>query len=66
MHRVPDPADLWERVARLGFLLRRKGVNGAGIPDLLIAVTAATGDAAVFSLDAHFSRIAGVFPVSLL
>ena len=66
LHLLPEPPDLWERVARLGFRLRRAGVNGVGIADQVIAVTASANDAAILSLDAPFPLIAGVLSISLV
>lgn len=57
LHALPilgDPPDLWERVMESGFLLRRKGVNGIGIPDLLIAALALHHHLPVLSKDRHF------------
>ncbi|WP_153304550.1 hypothetical protein [Geoalkalibacter ferrihydriticus] len=36
------------------FLLRKKGVNGVGIPDLIIALIAHHHDLPVLSKDRHF------------
>jgi len=52
-----DPPDIWERVMEAGFSLRRKGVNGVGIPDLLIAAVAGFHKVPVFSKDRHFAAI---------
>ena len=57
--RLADPADLWDRVADLGYTLRRKGFE-VRIPDLAIAVVAMAHDVPVLSLDEHFETIAGV------
>jgi predicted nucleic acid-binding protein len=56
---LPDPPDLWDRVADLGYTLRRKGFD-VRIPDLAIAVVAQAHDVPLLSLDAHFEAIAGV------
>lgn len=51
---LADPPDLWHRVMEAGFALRRKGVNGIGIPDLLIAAVSQFHGIPVFSKDRHF------------
>jgi len=43
-HSCPEPPDLWDRVARLGRSLRRNGVSGVGIPDMIVGVTAVHND----------------------
>lgn len=63
---LPDPDTLWEQVARLGYDLRRSGVNGVGIPDLLVAVTAVAHRVPVLTLDADVRRIADVYPFRLV
>jgi predicted nucleic acid-binding protein len=57
---------MWEEIIRTQFRLIRKGFNGVGIPDLMIAVTAHTFDKIVFAKDSHFETIAKVFPLRLL
>lgn len=51
---LQEPADLWRQVMEAAFLLRRKGCNGIGIPDLIIAVTARSHHLPVLSKDRHF------------
>ena len=54
---LPEPDDRWSRVARLGFDLRRQGVNGVRVPDLLISVVALHADVPLLHRDAHFDAI---------
>lgn len=58
LERLPEPTDLWDRVAVLGYTLRLKGHSGIGIPDLLVAATAAYNNSPVLTLDKHFEAIA--------
>ena len=51
---LSDPAGMWDEVINAQRKLKSRGVNGVGIPDLIIAVTAMVNDAAVFSKDHHF------------
>jgi hypothetical protein len=61
------PGDsLWSKTAEAGFLLRRKGISGVGIPDLLIAVTAWDNDVGVLTLDEHFQSISQVRSLRLI
>jgi predicted nucleic acid-binding protein len=64
LHQLPDPPDLWDRVADLGYFLRRSGYE-VRIPDLLIAAVALGHDVPVFALDAHFPAIARVSELRL-
>lgn len=52
-----DPPDMWGRVMEAGFLLRRRGVNGVGIPDLIIAAVSQFHDIPIFSKDRHFAAM---------
>jgi hypothetical protein len=63
---LPDPPDLWQQVARLGFDLRRGGVDGVGVPDLLVAAAALAHDVPVLTLDRDFRRIGGIVPLRLV
>ena len=56
-HNLVPPADLWRRVARLGYDLRRQGQT-VPITDLAIAVVAMHNDAALLHRDRHFALIA--------
>ena len=60
-----EPDDVWDRVARLGYDLRRHGVNGVGIPDLLVAAAAVEHDVPVLTLDADFARVTAVCALRL-
>lgn len=54
---LSDPPDMWRRVAKAGFTLRRKGVNGVGIPDLIIAAVSQAHDVPVYSKNRHFAAM---------
>jgi len=51
---LADPVEMWDEIINAQRKLKQKGVNGAGIPDLIIAVTAMANNAEVFSKDHHF------------
>lgn len=51
---LPDSPNMWERVMESGFILHRKGVNGVGIPDCIIAAISQFHETPVFSKDRHF------------
>lgn len=62
---LPDPPDLWPRVADLRFRLARRGFQ-ASIADLVIGVVAHCHQASLFTKDAHFASIAKVLPLRLI
>ena len=64
-HACPEPPDLWDRVARLGRALRKRGASGAGIPDMIVGVTAVHNGVRLLALDRHFEDIASVIPLDL-
>ncbi|MDE2059065.1 MAG: PIN domain-containing protein [candidate division NC10 bacterium] len=60
------PASLWEEIIEVQSRLKRGGVNGISIPDLMIAVVAKANSKALFTKDHDFQRIQRVLPVELL
>jgi predicted nucleic acid-binding protein len=63
---VDAPASLWDDVMETQFRLKRKGVNGMSIPDLIIAVVALAADRAVFTKDHDFTLIRKVLPLRIV
>jgi predicted nucleic acid-binding protein len=54
--QLPVDEELWERTARLGFDLRRKGLT-IPLPDLLIAETAIAAQCELWHADQHYEAI---------
>jgi len=44
----------------------KKGINGVGIPDLIIAQNARQNDCAIYSLDRHFVLMEKVLNIEVL
>ncbi|MBI1870619.1 MAG: PIN domain-containing protein [Chlamydiae bacterium] len=63
---LEEPQGLWENMMHLQFNLHRKGIQGVGIPDLMIAVMAQTYHKVIFTRDHDFKRIRNVFPIQLM
>lgn len=61
---LPDPPDLWQRVAEARFQLARKGVQ-AHLVDLSIAITATAYGHALATRDKDFRKIAKVLLLDL-
>jgi predicted nucleic acid-binding protein len=49
----------WDQVIDLQYLCLQNGLNGVGIPDLIIVQNAMQNKAKIFSLDKHFSNMNG-------
>lgn len=61
-----EPASLWEEIIDLQFRLKRIGINGISIPDLIIAVVANANDKVIFTKDSDFQLIRRGLPIELL
>ena len=64
LEQAPVSDQTWERAARLGHQLARKG-HSVPLPDLLIAATALLHGLPLWSVDSDFKRIAAVAPLDL-
>ena len=62
--RQPMEID-WEGVVSLQTVCLRNGINGVGIPDLLIVQNALQGNLKLLSRDKHFSLISRHIPIEL-
>ena len=58
---LPD----WDEVIRLQITCLRHGVNGVGIPDLLIAQNAMQNGLELMARDGHFRQLARYAPLQL-
>ena len=61
-----EPASLWEEIMEVQFQLKRRGINGISIPDLMIAVVAKANSKVLFTKDHDFQLIQRALPVELL
>jgi len=61
---LPEPRDLWERVAEARFALARRGFQAA-IVDLVIALCALEARHTLLTRDRDFTRIRTVVPFEL-
>ncbi len=59
INQLPDPSDIWDRVAEARFNLARQGIQ-AHLADLVIAVTANVHGHSLLTRDKDFVRIAKV------
>jgi predicted nucleic acid-binding protein len=61
---LPEPANVWERVAEARFTLARRGFQAA-ILDLIIALCALEANHTLLTRDRDFTRIQTVLPFQL-
>jgi len=47
----------WDKIIDLQYLCLKNGLNGVGIPDLIIVQNAMQNPTKIFSLDKHFSNM---------
>ncbi|MBD3391884.1 MAG: PIN domain-containing protein [Chitinivibrionales bacterium] len=62
--RQPMAID-WEELIKMQTTCLSQGINGVGVPDLLIVQNAIQGDLKLLSRDKHFSLIAKHIPVAI-
>ena len=55
----------WDQIIDYQYKCIRKGVNGIGIPDLIIAQNAIQNGASIYSLDNHFFLMKSVLRLEL-
>jgi hypothetical protein len=55
----------WEQIIEFQTKCLRKGLNGIGIPDLLIAQNAKQNNAKIYSMDKHFELMKPVIKIHL-
>lgn len=55
----------WNDITTMQILCLKKGINGVGIPDLMIAQNALQSGLHLLSLDKHFELMARQLPLSL-
>ena len=56
----------WPALVYQAFLLKRKGISGIGVPDLMIAQLAIQHHKTVFTKDKDFERMAPIISLHLL
>jgi len=55
----------WQEIIRFQTQCLASGINGVGIPDLIIAQNALQNDCAIYSLDKHFQQLHRIIPIDL-
>ncbi|MFH1021481.1 MAG: PIN domain nuclease, partial [Pseudomonadota bacterium] len=55
----------WEQISEFQYKCLRSGLNGVGIPDLIIAQNAKQNDCEIYTLDNHFQQIKDILKLNL-
>lgn len=55
----------WDQLIDLQYLCLQNGLNGVGIPDLIIVQNAMQNTSNIYSLDKHFVRMSGFLKVEV-
>ncbi len=54
----------WQQLVEMQYKCISNGLNGVGIPDLIIAQNAMSHSCRVYSLDKHFDKMSKLFPLN--
>ena len=65
IHKLPLNID-WDQLTEFQIKCLRKGVNGIGIPDLMVAQNAKQNFCEIYSLDSHFQLMKDIVGFGLL
>ncbi|MCF6267305.1 MAG: PIN domain-containing protein [Desulfuromusa sp.] len=57
---------IWDQITELQYQCLKEGINGVGIPDLIIAQNAIQNRYDLYSLDKHFELMKNVFKLTLI
>jgi len=55
----------WEQISEFQYRCLKNGINGVGIPDLIIAQNAKQHDCEIYTLDSHFQRIKDILKLNV-
>ena len=64
IHSLPQQID-WDEIMEFQYRCLKKGSNGIGIPDLIIAQNARNQGCQIFTLYKHFSMLAPIIKLDL-
>ncbi len=56
----------WDEVMNYQVKCLKKGVNGVGIPDLIIAQNAKQNDCTIYSVDNHFKLLKNILNIEIM
>jgi predicted nucleic acid-binding protein len=56
----------WDQIIEFRFKCLKNGLNGIGIPDLIVAQNAKQNQCTIYSLDNHFELMKDIFKLQLM
>ncbi|MCD4708253.1 MAG: PIN domain-containing protein [Candidatus Sabulitectum sp.] len=56
---------IWDEIIEYQYMCLKKGVNGIGLPDLVIAQNAKQHHAEIYTLDSHFAMMKNILELEL-
>ena len=56
----------WKKILDYQYKCLKKGLNGIGIPDLIIAQNAIQNHCSIYSLDNHFNLVENILNIKLI
>ncbi|MEA3266074.1 MAG: PIN domain-containing protein [Candidatus Fermentibacteria bacterium] len=56
---------IWDEIIESQYMCLKKGVNGIGLPDLVIAQNARQHHAEIYTLDSHFAMMKNILELEL-
>jgi len=56
---------IWDEIIEYQYICLKKGINGIGLPDLIIAQNAKQHHAEIYTLDRHFTMMKSVLELKL-
>ena len=56
---------VWDEIIEYQYMCLKKGVNGIGLPDLVIAQNAKQHHAEIYTLDSHFAMMKNILELEL-
>ncbi len=57
---------VWDEIIEYQYMCLKKGVNGIGLPDLVIAQNAKQHHAEIYTLDGHFTMMKNILELELI
>ena len=55
----------WDQIMEFQFKCLKKGLNGIGIPDLIVAQNASQNHCEIYSLDSHFKHMKNIIKLQV-
>ena len=57
---------VWDQIIEFHYKCIKKGINGVGVPDLIIAQNAKQNGCGIYTLDQHFSLVEAILSIEFI